>query len=194
MRSGGPPRPNLWASKVDNDTLCPQGWLKRLLAAHKRSPRLGVVGAFHFNPGYVDMTALAKRVIDVDTVQLIPDAFIGGCCYLFRRSLQRRNGYLTVGPLKTHGWTEYQMQICRQGQINGYLWPLLLVEHFDDPLSSHNLAFSKHREISQITMGEKGIALDRNAELAWYTNDAARVVSGISLQRLLAQSRILSQD
>ena len=177
--------------KVDNDTLCPQGWLKRLLAAHRASDRLGVVGGFHFNPQYVDMPALSKRVISVNGVQLVPDAFIGGCCYLFRRSVQRRHGLIAVGPRKTHGWTEYQEEICRRGLVNGYLWPLLQVEHFDDPLDTHNLAFSKHLDTSQISMGEKGIALDRESLLAWLKADAARVVSGISLKCLLAQSRTI---
>ena len=178
--------------KVDNDTLCPQGWLKRLLDAHRQSSRLGVVGAFHFNTDYVDMQGLAQRVINVDGVQIVPDAFIGGCCYLFRRSIQRRQGLLSVGALKTHGWTEYQAEICRRGYINGYLWPLLQVAHFDDPLDTHNLLFSKHKEISQISMREKGIAFNHEALLKWYTNDAARVVSGISLKKVLAESRKIS--
>ncbi|MBQ7607397.1 MAG: glycosyltransferase [Desulfovibrionaceae bacterium] len=175
--------------KVDNDTLYPQGWLNRLLEAHLATKRLGVIGGFHFNTKYVDMENLARRVIDVEGVQLVPDAFIGGCCYLFRRSLQRQRGLLSVGKLKTHGWTEYQSEICRSGKINGYLWPLLQVEHFDDPLNKHNLAFSEHREISKISLAEKGIPLDRETQLAWYKKDAARVVSGISLKILLAQSR-----
>ena len=177
--------------KVDNDTLCPPGWLARLLEAHNSSRRLGVVGGFHFNPGYVDMQGLEKRVIRVDGVQLVPDAFIGGCCYLFRRSLQRRAGLLDIGPTMTHGWTKYQEELCRRGSFNGYLWPLLMVEHFDDPLDGRNLAMTAHRENSVISMGEKGIALDHESQLAWYARDAARVVSGAALMRLLAGSRRL---
>lgn len=172
--------------KVDNDTLCPPGWLARLLDAHNRSSRLGIVGGFHFHPDYVNMQALEQRVIDVDGVSLVPDAFIGGCCYIFRRKVQRRCGLLTVGPQKTHGWTEFQINVCRkQGLVNGYIYPLLMVEHFDDPLSPHNLAMTLHRETSLISMGEKGISLDRKAQLAWYAKDAARVVSGESLKLLL---------
>lgn len=180
--------------KVDNDTLCPPGWLARLLDAHKQSRRLGVIGGFHFHPDYVDMDGLEQRVIEVDGVRLVPDAFIGGCCYLFRRQVQRQWGRLAVGPFKTQGWTEYQSNLCRHGYVNGYLWPLLLVRHFDDPLDPNNLAMTAHLENSKISMGEKGIALDRKSLLAWYAEDAARVVSGVSLKNLLAQSRRMVQE
>lgn len=171
--------------KVDNDTLVPRNWLKRLLEAHQRVPDLGVIGGFHFNLGYVDVPALEKRVVSVDGVQLIPDAYIGGCCYLFRRSLQRLIGDLAISPQKTLGWTGYQKEIFRRGYINGYLYPLLQVEHFDDPLDPHNCSLGIHRDASLHSFGDKGIALDRREILAWYVRDAARVVSGISLKEIL---------
>lgn len=170
--------------KVDNDTLVPKGWLARLLEAQLASDKLGIVGGFHFNMGYVDRDALEKRVISIDNVKMIPDAFIGGCCYLFRKSLQERFGYLEVTPeRKTVGWTEYQSAICCNGYYNGYLYPLLHVDHFDDPLSKQNLAFTKHRETSQISMGDKGI-LDPGSQRAWYIKDAKRVEKGTSLLQL----------
>ncbi|MDD4701687.1 MAG: glycosyltransferase [Desulfovibrio sp.] len=170
--------------KVDNDTLVPPNWLKRLLEAHEQSPALGVAGGFHFNLKYVDVPALEKRVISVDGVQMIPDAYIGGCCYLFRRSLQRSIGYLAVGPRKTHGWTEYQQEIFRRGYVNGYLYPLLLVEHFDDPLDPRNCSLGAHKATSMTSFAEKGMALDRREILSWYVRDAARVVSGISMKEI----------
>ncbi len=171
--------------KVDNDTLLPLGWLARLLEAHQKTDRIGVLGGYHFHPGHTDMEALERRVVDVDGLGLIPDAFIGGCCYLFRKSLQNKMGYLPIFPgKKTHGWTEYQCAICLQGYNNGYLYPLLHVEHFDDPLSKHNLAFTSHAETSRISFGEKGIGQEREQALAWYTQDARRVESGASLLKL----------
>lgn len=171
--------------KVDNDTLLPPNWLSTLLAAHRRSNKLGVIGGFHFNMNYVDKAALEKRIIDVDGVGLIPDAFIGGCCYLFRKKLQEQFGYLDIVPgRKTFGWTEYQRKICCGGYYNGYLYPLLHVEHFDDPLSEHNLAFTDHVDVSQISFSDKGMAIDRKTMLAWYTRDARRVEAGLSLMQL----------
>lgn len=171
--------------KVDNDTLLPPGWLARLLDAHQKSDRLGVIGGYHFNTAYADMTALERRAVDVDGVRLVPDAFIGGCCYLFRKSLQEKIGYLHVDPKKkTHGWTEYQCEICRKGYNNGYLYPLLLVDHFDDPMSRNNLAFSEHAETSKISFAEKGMNMDREQALAWYVRDARRVESGNSLKAM----------
>lgn len=172
--------------KVDNDTLCPQGWLARLLEAHMQSKQIGVVGGFHFHPEYVDMAGLEQRVTTIDGVDLVPDAFIGGCCYLFRRKVQRAQGFLKVGSRLTHGWTEYQEGIfLKQGLVNGYIWPLLFVEHFDDPLSDHNLSITENLETSIISMREKGILPDLDSQLEWYKRDAARVVSGISILRIL---------
>lgn len=170
--------------KVDNDTLVPKNWLLRLLEAHRTSDKLGIVGGFHFNMNYVNRDALEKRVAVVDGIKIVPDAFIGGCCYLFRKSLQERFGYIQATPeRKTIGWTEYQSRICLNGYHNGYLYPLLHVDHFDDPLSKHNLAFTEHRETSTISMGEKNIQ-DRESQLAWYIQDAKRVERGTSLLQL----------
>lgn len=170
--------------KVDNDTLVPENWLARMLAAHDQCERLGVIGGFHFNMKYVDKDALRRRVVTINKFQLVPDAFIGGCCYLFRKSVQEKHGYLTVNPAKkSFGWTEYQKKIFKNGYLNGYLYPLLLVEHFDDPLSQYNLAFTKHLNVSKISMGEKGIGT-RQEQLKWYIRDAKRVESGASLAEM----------
>ena len=171
--------------KVDNDTLLPPGWLSRLLEAQRKTDRLGIVGGYHFHPNHADMAALERRVVDIDGVRLVPDAHIGGCCYLFRKSLQEETGYLKIDPMKkTHGWTEYQWAICRKGYNNGYLYPLLFVDHFDDPLSKHNLAFSEHAQTSKISFADKGLTLDREQALVWYANDARRVENGMSLTML----------
>lgn len=170
--------------KVDNDTLVPPNWLKRLLQAHEQSPDLGVIGGFHFNLKYVDVPALEKRVISVDGVQLIPDAYIGGCCYLFRRSLQRSIGEIVISPRKTIGWTEYQQEIFMRGHMNGYLYPLLMVEHFDDPLDPRNCSLGIHKTASQASFEDKGMNLDRQEILKWYIRDAARVVSGVSIKEI----------
>lgn len=170
--------------KVDNDTLVPPNWLKRLLSAHEQSPTLGVIGGFHFNLKYVDVLALEKRVLSVDGVQLIPDAFIGGCCYLFRRSLQRAIGEIPVSHQKTIGWTEYQKEIFVRGYMNGYLYPLLMVEHFDDPLDPRNCSLGAHKAASLASFEDKKLALDHKEILTWYVRDAARVVSGISLKEI----------
>ena len=36
--------------KIDNDTLVPDGWLERLVDAHQKSKKLGVVGGWHYRP------------------------------------------------------------------------------------------------------------------------------------------------
>jgi glycosyltransferase involved in cell wall biosynthesis len=173
-----------FVGKVDNDTLVPAGWLRRMLEAHEKSDKLGVIGGYHFNLGYVDQDALERRSVRENGVGLVPDAFIGGCCYLMRRSVQVRHGFMDVTPgWKTMGWTGYQRGLAKKGYVNGYLFPLLLVEHFDDPLSEYNLAFSDHLETSQISMGEKGIS-DREELLYWYAKDAKRVEAGTSLREL----------
>ncbi|WP_291325476.1 glycosyltransferase [Desulfovibrio sp. UCD-KL4C] len=170
-----------FVGKVDNDTLVPKNWLSRLLEAHQKSDKLGVVGGFHFDMAYVDVKELERRVVSLEGVSLIPDAFIGGCCYLFRKSVQEKHGYLDVHPTrKTFGWTEYQQEIARSGYCNGYLYPLLNVEHFDDPVSKYNLAYTKHADTSKISMGDKGIS-NREEQLKWYIKDAKRVEMGRSL-------------
>lgn len=174
--------------KVDNDTLVPPGWLARLLDAHHKADTLGVIGGFHFHKDYVNQEALERRVMNINGVSLIPDSHIGGCCYLLRRSVQQRLGSLIPLGTKTHGWTWYQHALCQLGYYNGYLYPLLMVDHFDDPLSEHNLAFTEHAEMLKISLGEKFIPMDREAMRAWYQKDLHRVESGASLLACLKGS------
>lgn len=170
-----------YVGKVDNDTLLPNDWLKTLVAAQEKSPRIGVIGGFHFNPGYFRDGDLENRVLDIDGVSMIPDAFIGGCCYIMPRHIQQAHGYMHVTPgKKTYGWTEYQISIYKSGYVNGYIWPLLYVEHFDDPLSQYNLTFSEHAKSSAVSLSDKGIR-DHQDMLRWYARDALRVVRGDSL-------------
>jgi GT2 family glycosyltransferase len=170
-----------YIGKVDNDTLLPENWLKTLAEAHKNSDRLGAIGGFHWNRGYFKEGELEKRVATLNGVRLLPDAFIGGCCYLMPRHVQRKLGYLHANPAKkTYGWTEYQKRMFAAGYVNGYVYPLLYVEHFDDPLSKHNLVFTEHRKQSEISLSDKGIK-SFDEMLAWYAKDAGRMVAGESL-------------
>ena len=174
--------------KVDNDTLLPKNWLKVLHEAHIKSDKLGVIGGFHHRLEDVNMVKMQQRSISLDGVGLVPDAFIGGCCYLFKRTIQQNIGYLQFDPhLKTIGWTEYQISILQHGYYNGYLYPFLLVEHFDDPRNTNCEMFTTHIASSNISMREKRIATPE-ALVPWYQEDVRRIESGISLKQNLRPS------
>jgi len=72
--------------KVDNDTLVPTGWLERLVEAHQKISELAVIGGYHFRSEDFDDKSARSKLYEHDGIKILPDAHIGGCCYLMKKS------------------------------------------------------------------------------------------------------------
>jgi GT2 family glycosyltransferase len=163
--------------KVDNDTLVPEGWLERLIEAHIKIPNLAVIGGYHFRPEDFNECAASKNIYTESGISVLTDTHIGGCCYLMKRSIQKKYGLMEVHPiLKTHGWTQYQWRLAKEGHIVGYLYPLIQLEYMDDPRSEKCLIDKKYKDYSCQIWKERGINLQSTKQLVdWIRNDAARI-------------------
>lgn len=126
-----------YVGKVDNDTLLPKDWLKNLLEIQEKNSHLkmGVIGGIAFRPEDVPLTFVKEKlIINSSVVRMM---HIGGCCYIVRKSVIDTKGFLGDTDKKIHGWTRYQCELTTAGYINGYTWPLMYVDHMDDPRSDH---------------------------------------------------------
>ncbi len=171
--------------KVDNDTIVCDGWLTRLVEAHLKSERMGVIGGFHFRSDDVNHELLEDRIVEVDGVKLLRDHHIGGCCYLMKREVQNLLGPIIVqGGKKIMGWTEYQHALDASGYLNGYLYPLLFVDHMDDPRSPNCLLQSNYLDYAKTVWKERKIQVeDERIVSEWIRRDARRAMTGESLRQ-----------
>jgi len=165
--------------KIDNDTLVPDGWLERLVEAHRKIPRLAIVGGYHFRPEDFDEKNAKSKIIEENGVKILTDRHIGGCCYLMKASVQKQFGLMEVHPtLKTHGWTQYQWMITNAGYIVGYLYPLVQLDYMDDPRSDKCLIENEYKDYSRNIWHERGIDYQSTDQLVnWIQNDAARITN-----------------
>jgi len=154
--------------KVDNDTLVSPSWMQRLIDLHQSSDQLAAVGGFPFNV-YVDWNfETSKRNIRrLSNNMILVQSIIGGCAYLLKSSVVKDVGFLDSwtmsrdisGRMKAkrteqglvvskteipkegviYGWQEWQGRAENKGYINGYVFPLEVVDHMDDPLSCNCL-------------------------------------------------------
>jgi len=171
--------------KVDNDTLVPKGWLSKLVEAHLNSDRLGVIGGFHFQPEDFVESLCLDRLLNVDSVGILRDRHIGGCCYIMKRKVQQVIGHIKVDPQrKIMGWTEFQHAIDNAGYLNGYYYPLMYVDHMDDPRSEHHLSNATYLKYTRHVWRDRKIDVqDPSIITQWIIKDARRVMRGDSLQK-----------
>ncbi len=166
-----------FVGKIDNDTLVPDGWLERLVDAHQKSNKLGVVGGWHFRPeDFNEKDSQNNMYIDND-VQIIEDTHIGGCCYLMKYSIYKKLGPMSFdSKFKIHGWTEYQNKINSKGWKVGYLYPLIQLDYMDDPRSPNCLIEKKYTEYTKKIWKERNIEYSSPEQLiALLSDDAKRV-------------------
>jgi hypothetical protein len=118
--------------KIDNDILVEDGWLDKLVDAHRRVPALAVIGGCHFPVELLKPEKILKNVQAFNMIQVLRQPYIGGN-YLAKRSI-----LMDFGPLpeagrgekfKLGGWTGYQQRVAQSGYVIGYYFPIIRFEH-----------------------------------------------------------------
>jgi GT2 family glycosyltransferase len=141
--------------KVDDDCLMPDGWIQTLRRAHADVPEFGVIGCWLFREEDV-VPELAKRKIRAfpGGHQLMVNCWLGGSGYLMKRAC-----YDQLGPLRAkQGFTTYCLQLARRGWTHGWYYPLLYMDHMDDPRSPHTVFkteadYQQHRGLTAANRG-----------------------------------------
>lgn len=123
-------------SKVDDDCLVPPNWAKVLRQAHTDVPEFGIIGCWHFfEADFVAELANKKIRTFPGGHQIMQNCWVGGSGYLMKRECLGRNGLLAPNQ----SFSNYCLQLAAKGWINGWYFPFLYQEHFDDPRSPHTL-------------------------------------------------------
>lgn len=123
-------------TKVDDDCLMPYGWADKLRKAHEDNPEFGVIGCWRFpDEDFVPQIAEKKIKKFKTGHRLMQNCWVEGSGYLMKRQCVDVLGFLK----KKNTFTTYCNKLAYKGYINGWYYPFLYQEHFDDPRSNHTL-------------------------------------------------------
>ena len=121
-------------SKVDDDCLLKKGWCEQLLDSHKAFPESGIIGTWLFYPEDTDCALLEKKVVEKNGQKLFSNCWVQGSGYLMRRTVVEKLGH--IRPKES--FTYYCIRAAKKGFLNGFAFPFIFEDHFDDPRSEYS--------------------------------------------------------
>lgn len=125
-----------YLTKVDDDCLMPLGWGETLLGAHEANPEFGVIGCWRYpDEDFIPEVAIRKIQEFRGGHKIMRNCWVEGSGYVVKRECVEALGVLGEGA----SFTSYCVDIAKMGYVNGWYFPFLYQEHFDDPRSSYSL-------------------------------------------------------
>ena len=122
--------------KVDEDSLMPDGWAQKLRQAHQDVPEFGVIACWHFQKEDFRYDLARKKIKEFPGGhQLLRNCWVQGSGVMMKRACLETGGLLVPGK----GHPSYCIKLAAAGWINGWYYPLIYMEHMDDPRSPHSL-------------------------------------------------------
>jgi hypothetical protein len=140
--------------------------------AHDAVRELGVIACSLLRQDDIDENLVSRKLRRFESGHMVmQNAWVGGSGYLMKRTCIDQNGLLRVGE-SFHG---YCIRVARMGWLNGFYYPFLFEDHFDDPRSAFTQytsdeAFRRLRPLSADTYGARTVtewteSIRRNARL-----------------------------
>ncbi len=148
-----------YLSKVDDDCLVPEGWLKRLRACHTANPHLGVLGCWRFLDCDYDEHLVNRKLRELEGGhRLMSHPWVEGSGFLMKRACREEIGSLGKGE----SFPNYCLRIALSGRENGWYFPFLWQEHLDDPRAPNSPIatdedFRRHIPLSATNFGASTI-------------------------------------
>jgi glycosyltransferase involved in cell wall biosynthesis len=125
-----------YLTKVDDDCLMPYGWADTLRKAHVDNPEFGVIGCWRFPDEDFAPEHASKKINEFDgNHRIMRNCWVEGSGYLMKRECYNKMGSIKDGQ----SFPNYCVRLAQQGYINGWYYPFLYQEHYDDPRSEHSL-------------------------------------------------------
>ena len=125
-----------YLSKVDDDCVIPHGWGQILRKAHEDVPQFGVLGCWHFQENDFDLALAEPKIRQFSGGhRILQNFWVGASGYLMKRQCVDECGPLRAGESFDGQWC---IRLALNGWVHGWLYPLLVQEHLDDPRAPHS--------------------------------------------------------
>lgn len=119
---------------IPNDFILSAGWTKKIAQAHVEIPESGMIGCWHFFEDDFSYERAKHKIQTFGRHRIFRHPFTGGGAGLVKLETMKK-----FGPLKTSATTGYWINLALNGFINGFYYPLIYVEHMDDPKSKYTM-------------------------------------------------------
>jgi len=124
-----------YIAKVDDDCLVSEGWLDALRSALESSDKLALAACWHFQLSDFDETLAKKKIVRLNDKQsLMRNNSVQGSGIMLKRACVEKSGLI---PDKYTAFTPYCRILRKDGWQQGWVLPLVPIEHMDDPRSQH---------------------------------------------------------
>lgn len=125
-----------YLGKVDDDCFAPEGWVETLRRAHEDVGEFGVIGCWGFMEEDFEYDLARGKIKEfAGKHQLLQNFWIAGRGYLMKRECIERHGLIRA----KESFTDYCIRLAKNDWVNGWYYPLMIMDHFDDPRSPHTL-------------------------------------------------------
>lgn len=124
--------------KVDNDCLVATGWVNRLVEVHRDVPETGALACWHFREEDFDIVHARWKIRRFGRHRIFVHPWVCGSGFIMKRSCFDHVKFSSIESIDA-GLTGYFINLSLAGYVNGWVYPLILQEHMDDPLSPHCL-------------------------------------------------------
>lgn len=153
---------------IPNDFLVTPGWTRPLTQAHADVPEFGMIGCWHFFPEDFDYERAKHKIQKFGQHQVLLHPWTGGGAGLVKLKTVRE-----CGLLESNGTTNYWIRMALRGYINGFYFPLIYVEHMDDPRSPNTLLNSDDDLKRYLPLTAKNFGVNSLDEwVQWLRHDA----------------------
>lgn len=147
--------------KVDDDCLMPDGWIERLAAIHCDDPKAGALSCWPFlQDEYREDVAAKKIVVLQGGHKILHNLWVGGSGYLVKRTAVERMGLLN----ERQSFPMWCIQLARDGWMNGWPVPLLLMDHMDHPRSPNTRVRSESEFQARKSLSARHFAVQSYVE------------------------------
>jgi len=123
-----------FVSKIDDDCLQKPGWCEALLKAHEEIENSGILGTWRFYPEDDLAEIPPSKLLKKGDVTLMRNCWVQGSGYLMPTSVIREVGLIR----ETESFSKYCIRASGKGYVNGFLYPFVFEDHFDDPRSQYS--------------------------------------------------------
>ncbi|MGH8866746.1 MAG: glycosyltransferase family 2 protein [Actinomycetes bacterium] len=167
-----------FVGKVDDDFLVEPGWVQALRTMVDDWDGFGALGCWPF-PAEDFVPELGEPRIGTfpGGHRVVCNHWVGGHGYLVRREHLAR-----VGPVRDDlSFTAWCVRLARTGLVNGYPYPLVLMDNMDDPRSVHTLRRSEADLVGAMPLSAIRNGVKTFDEFAARAEREARVVLESSL-------------
>lgn len=135
-----------YLSKLDDDCLLSLDWARTLRKAHEDVPNFGVLGCWRFPEEDFIPELANEKIQEYNGHHLMRNCWVEGSGYLMKRECLDRQGLLEPAQ----SFTSYCIELAHNNWINGWYYPFIYQEHFDDPRAPHT-GLKSDRDFAKFT-------------------------------------------